>query len=57
MADQLLKLPTTLRVHADVHAHAPGPRRHDDHTCDHVTCALCGKPGLSLLGVWCDLVD
>lgn len=57
MAQQLPQLPATLTVHIGVHAHTPGPHRHDDHACDHVTCALCGTPGLSLLGVWCDLVD
>jgi hypothetical protein len=57
LAGPLPKLPTTLTVRVGVHAHIPGPRRHDDHTCDHVTCALCDKPGLAIHGVWLDIVD
>lgn len=57
MANQLPKLPATLRVPIGVHAHVPGPALHDDHECDKVTCHLCGKPGKALLGVWLDIVD
>lgn len=57
MPAQLPRLPATLRVAVSVHAHIPGPRSHDDHECIHVACLLCGKPGLSLLGVWLDIVD
>ncbi|MEU7787678.1 hypothetical protein [Amycolatopsis sp. NPDC049159] len=56
MANQLPKLPTTLNLSIGVHAHIAGPKLHEDHTCDYVTCLLCGKPGKVLLGVWLDLV-
>lgn len=56
MAQQLPTLPATIRVHIGVHAHLVGPRLHDDHVCDYVACALCGKPGKTLLGVWLDIV-
>jgi hypothetical protein len=65
VAKQLPTLPTAAQ-HANaaathlalgVHAHVPGPPLHDDHACDHVTCALCGKPGLAIHGVWLEIVD
>jgi hypothetical protein len=36
------------------HAHLPGPALHDDHVCAHVTCSVCGKPGLNVNGAWQD---
>ncbi|MGW4127973.1 hypothetical protein [Amycolatopsis japonica] len=56
MADKLPKLPAVINVQVGVHAHIVGRKLHDDHICDYVACALCGKPGKELVGVWLDIV-